>query len=161
MKWLSMQQLLSKHRLPVTILLAVLILLCLTPWPVYATDPTVTEVTCQPNPVSQAAATICTALVTSHGLCVSGVCVIPTGKVTWTISCSGINCNVQPGSKGKFSSTSCTLKGSSGAASAQCSVTWFTDTAAPIYPTITGHYAGSNLCYGSDGTFKVTVIPIP
>ena len=156
-----MQQLLSKHRLPVTILLAVLILLCLTPWPVYATYPTDTEVTCQPNPTSQGASTVCTALVTSHGMCPSGVCVTPTGKVTWTISCTGINCNVSPGYKGKFSSTSCTLKGSSGAASAQCSVTWFSDTAAPIYPTITGKYAGSSDLYGSEGTSKLTVLAVP
>jgi len=156
-----MLQLLSKHRLPVTILLTVL-MLCLTPSVVYATDPTVTEVTCQPNPVSQAAATICTALVTSHGLCVSGVCVIPTGKVTWTISCPAGGCAVGTGSLGKLSSTSCTLKGSAGnyADSAQCSVTWFTNTAA-TEATITGKYAGSSDCYGSEGTVELTVLTIP
>ena len=151
-----MQQLLSKHRLPVTILLAVLILLCLTPWPVYANDTTVTKVTCG-SPVSQGSATMCTALVTANE---GGyIPTPPTGKVTWTISCSGTFCS--GGYKGKFSSTSCTLKGSPTSASAQCSVTWFTDTGAPVYPTITGKYAGDSMCSGSEGTFKVTVLPVP
>ena len=95
-----MQQLLSKHRLPVTILLAVLIQLSL-PMAVYAfwneqnasrvvsssnllptscsgTRCNVTTITCQPNPATQSKTATCTATVADTRI----AAVTPTGKVT-------------------------------------------------------------------------------
>lgn len=146
MKSLSMQQLLSKHRLPVTTLLAVLILLGLTPSAVYAGYSTRTTVTCKPSPADQSGTVTCTATVADLD---GGD--LPTGKVTWTES----------GPLVTFKSTSCWLIDDAGIA--KCSVTVICDGFGEA--TFTAEYSGVYECNGcsgqnlngSKGTFKLQI----
>jgi len=158
-----MLQLLSKHRLPitillVTILLAVLIQLSL-PMAVYASAyGTSTQVTCTPNPADQSGIVTCTAWV-GDTTTESGA-VTPTGKVTWTQKSQ----TADPEIVG-FKSTSCTLIGLGGSTvysgdSASCSVRVICNGYGVTTITAEYSYAPSSAGYefkGSKGTFKLTV----
>jgi ABC-type dipeptide/oligopeptide/nickel transport system permease component len=144
-----MLQLLSKHRLPVTILLVTIILAVLIqlslPMAVYAGESTSTTVTCTPNPADQSGIVTCTATVAAPNFWSNYVA---GGTVTWTQS------KVVVG----FKSTSCTLKNTGGGKYwPSCSVTAICNGYGVT--TITAEYPpNSDLdLNGSKGSVKLTV----